>query len=111
LWHKAIAYALYGREQEAVRSLGAVDWNRKAPLIQAIGLSAESVVELLCRREPVRAVELARKARAMSSVNGAIPGSAQSQRYHDTCVAVGEALSNIEAPTGIRVLEESSSSV
>lgn len=104
---KAIAYALYGDEANATRALGGVNWGPKAPLIQAIGLSSEGIIELLCRRDVQRSLEATRRARALASVNGAIPGAAQSERYHGTCVAVGEALGGIESATSLRWLEES----
>ena len=104
---KAIAYALYGCERDAVRALGTVEWNRKAPLIQAVGLSAESVVELLCRRAAPQALELARRASEKSNLSAAFPGSAANRRYYAACVAVSEALSNVESPSGIQVLEQS----
>jgi hypothetical protein len=104
---RAIAYALYGRADDATRALAGVDWTSKAPLIQAIGLSAEGLIELLCRRHVKRALELHRMALAMSSINAALPGAAQSERYHRTCLAVSEVLLNAESPTSLRWLEES----
>src|SRR5262245_52162447 len=69
---KAVGLALYGQTDEAFRVLAAVPWQAKAPMVQAAGLSAESIVELLCRRAPGRALELARRAQALSAVSGGL---------------------------------------
>jgi hypothetical protein len=103
---RAIAYALYGRGEDAVNALAEINWGARAPLIQAVGLSAEGIVELLCRRDAQRALEVNRKARALASVSGVLPGAAQSTRYHETCVAVGEALLHTESPKSLKWLEE-----
>ena len=89
---RAAAWTLYGREQEALRALDAVDWRGKAPLVQAGGLASESMVELLCRRNALRALALAEKARALAEVSKAIPGAARSARSHNLWVAVAGAV-------------------
>jgi hypothetical protein len=104
---RAIAYTLYGDEQSAARALAEVDWDSRAPLIQAVGLSAEGIIELLCRRDAGRALELNRRASALSAVSGLVPGAQQSRRYHGTCVAVGEVLSSNESSAGLAWLEQS----
>ncbi len=104
---KALAYALYGMEREAARALEGVQWSAKAPLIQAIGLSAEGIIALLCHRDIPQALELTRKARARASIHEALPGAAQTERYHNTCVAVAEVLQNVESPRSVKWLEES----
>ncbi|MGB8932235.1 MAG: hypothetical protein WCC48_13410 [Anaeromyxobacteraceae bacterium] len=103
---KALAYALYGRGADAASALAEVDWSAKAPMIRAIGLSAEAVTEALCRRNAQRALELARQARAMSSVSAKLPGAAQTARYHATCVGLAEALLDVELNSTHRALEE-----
>lgn len=103
---RAVALALYGRGEEARRALAEVSWGSKAPLIQAIGLSAEGIVELLCRRDVDGALEKCRKARVLASVNPVLPGAAQTDRYHATCVAVAEALSGAGVGADLHWLEE-----
>jgi hypothetical protein len=103
---RAIAYALYGREEDATNALAEVNWGAKAPLIQATGVSAEGIVELLCRRDPQRALELHRRARALAAINPALPGAAQTERYHGACVAVSEVLANAESASSSRWLEQ-----
>lgn len=103
---RAIAYALYGNGREAMSALAEVSWGGRAPLVQAVGLSAEGIVELLCRRDARRALELHTKARALASVSSSLPGAAQSERHHGACIAVCEALLNTESPTSLNWLEE-----
>lgn len=104
---RAFAYALYGAGFEATRSLAGIAWESRAPLIRGIGLSAESLVELLCHRDARRALELARQARALATVSAAVPGSSQSERYHNTCVAVAEVILDVGISTSVARLEES----
>lgn len=104
---RALAYALYGRGDEAAFALRAVDWGGKAPLVQGAGLSAEGIAELLCRRDVPRGLELNRKARALATLGDRVPGAAHTQRYHAVCVAVGEVLVGAASPEGLRQLEES----
>lgn len=108
---KAIGYALYGRDEDATRTLAKVTWVDKAPLIQGIGLSAQGVVELLCRRDVRRALELHRKAQALASVSHLVPGAAQSDNYHATCVAVAEVLLQAASPASLERLERSAGDV
>jgi hypothetical protein len=103
----ALAYALYGREDEAFRSLSAVEWKGRAPLIQAVGLSAEGLVELLCRRNVSRALELTRRARALASLSAAVPGAAATERYHGTLVGLAEAMQGTASAMSVRAMEES----
>ncbi|XXF81099.1 hypothetical protein P2318_15450 [Myxococcaceae bacterium GXIMD 01537] len=104
---KAIAYALYGREQEATQALGTIPWASRAPMIQAVGLSAEGIVALLCRRDASHARELFQKARERSSVSAAIPGAAQTLRFHNTLVALSEVFLDLQPTAGMEVLEKS----
>src|SRR6185436_19165631 len=102
----ALAYALYGREDEAFRSLAAVEWKGRGPLIQAVGLSAEGLVELLCRRNVARALELTRRARALASLSAAVPGAAATERYHATLVGIAEAVQGTASASSVRAMEE-----
>lgn len=43
----------------------------------------------------------------MASVHAALPGAAQTERYHNTCVAVGEVLQSTESSRSVQSLEES----
>jgi len=103
---RALAYALYGRGELAFEAMGSVDWSAKAPMIQALGLSAEAVTELLCRRAAPRAHDLARRARELASISGSFPGAAESNRYYETCLAAAAVLANEPAPK-LSVLEAS----
>jgi hypothetical protein len=102
----AFTYALYGREAEALRVLGGVSWETRAPLIRGAGLNAEGMVTLLCRRDARRALELTRQARALATMASAVPGAAQSERFHNTCVALAEAILDTGPSTTVRRLEE-----
>lgn len=104
---KALAFALYGDGAGAARALETVRWGEKAPLVQAVGLSAEGLVALLCHRDAARSLELTRKARALASIDERLPGAAQSARYHGTCVAVGEAVRGDVSAAGLQHLEAS----
>lgn len=104
---RAFAWALYGRGPEAFRAISEVSWGARAPLIHAVGLSAEAVTEALCRRDAPRALELAQRARALASLSARLPGAAQTARYHETCVGLCEVLAGVETPEGVARLEES----
>lgn len=104
---RAVAYALYGWEREATQALAAVNWQAKAPIIQGVGLSAEAAIELLCGRDARRALELSRRARALTAVHAGVPGAGQNENYYNTFVALTEALLNIEAPEAIQLLQVS----
>ncbi len=108
---RAVAYVLYGRGDEAMRALAAVDWNAKAPIIQAIGVSAEGLVALFCRRDAARALELCRQARALASVSGVVPGASQTARYHGVCVGVCEAVAGSITTDPRKALEEAAAEV
>jgi hypothetical protein len=103
---RAIAYALYGHEEDATNALAEVNWQAKAPLIQAVGVSAEGIVELLCRRDPQRALELHRRARALAAISPALPGAAQTERFHGACVGVSEVFANAESASSTKWLEQ-----
>lgn len=102
----AFTYALYGREAEALRVLAGVSWEKRAPLIRGAGLNAEGMVALLCRRDARRALELTRQARALATMASAVPGAAQSERFHNTCVALAEAILDTGPSTTVSRLEE-----
>jgi hypothetical protein len=104
---RALAWALYGRGADAKRALAEVSWGSRAPLIRAVGLSAEAVTEALCGTDVPRALEQARRARAMASVSARVPGAAQTARYHDTCVGLPETILGLETPATVAALEES----
>jgi hypothetical protein len=104
---RALACSLYGDERGATHALARIDWRSRAPLIQSLGLNSEGVMALLCRRDARRFLELTRQARAQASVSTMVPGSAQSERYFNTCVAVGEALLDLDSPRSRKWLEES----
>ena len=104
---RVMACALYGDEPRAAAALAGIDWKSRAPLIQAIGSSSEAVRVLLCRRDARRFLELTRLARAQASVSAMVPGAAQTERYFNTCVAMGEALLDLGAPKNLKWLEES----
>ncbi len=102
---KAIAYALYGRGDNAMQTLAEINWGTRAPLIQAAGLSAEGIVQLICFGDVSSALALTTKAQNLASLSSALPGAAQSSRYHGTCVAVSEALLGRESSESVRTLE------
>jgi hypothetical protein len=104
---RVIGLALYGREHEAMDALAAVRWTDRAPLVQAMGVCAEGIVELLCRRAPARALELTRKARALASVAGGVPGAAQSARFYGSCVAAAAAVAGEASASDLALLGES----
>jgi hypothetical protein len=102
----AFTYALYGREAEATRVLAGIPWQSRAPLIRGAGLNAEAMVALLCRRDARRALELTRQARALATVSSAVPGAAQTERFHNTCVALAEAILDTGPSTTVSRLED-----
>lgn len=102
---RALAYLFYDRESDATSALAEVDWSSRAPLVQAMGLSAEGLLELLCRRNPTRALELTRRARSLASVNSVLPGAGQTERYYGICVGLCEALSGQASASSIAWLE------
>jgi hypothetical protein len=103
---KALAYAFYGQDERATEVLAAIGWEKRAPFIQALGLSAEGIVELLCRRNPQRALVVTQRARELADVAGALPGAAQARRFHGACAAVAEVLTSSDTPESRRWLEE-----
>jgi hypothetical protein len=103
---RALAYVLYGRGDDATRELGSVDWSKKAPMIRAIGISAEGLIDVFCRRDPRRGLELCRRARSLASVGAMVPGATQSARYYDVCVGVAEAILGLETETTAAALEQ-----
>ena len=103
---KALAYAFYGQDERATEVLAAIGWEKRAPFIQALGLSGEGLVELLCRRNPRRALVVMQRARELADVAGALPGAAQARRFHGACAAVAEVLTSSDTPESRRWLEE-----
>lgn len=104
---KAIAYALYDREQDAIQTLAQIAWRDTPALVQGHALNAEGFVELLCRRDPYRALDLFRRARSLASLSRGVPGAARSEAHHLTCIAVAEVLSNAESQASWETLERS----
>jgi hypothetical protein len=102
---KAVGFALYGNEAEATRTLGAISWREKAPLVQGVGLQAEGIVAYLCRRDVARGLELTRRAHGLAAVNENVPGAAQQEKSFAAFVAVGESLAGRLAPEGRARLE------
>ncbi|HET9955762.1 MAG TPA: hypothetical protein VFQ61_14710, partial [Polyangiaceae bacterium] len=102
---RAMAYAFYERHADAVTALESVDWLAKAPLVQAVGVSADSLVTLFCERDPDRAAELCRRALILADVSPLLPGAKQTRQYHATCLAVAEALRGAPSGDSIAALE------
>ncbi len=93
----AFAYALYGQGEAARRNLAQIDWETRAPVIQAIGLNAEGLAALLGRRDVPQAQALFQKAQGLAAVSPLVPGAATTKRGHGVCVAVAEALLGLES--------------
>jgi hypothetical protein len=106
----AIAYALYGHGEDAMRALAPVNWGKRAPLIQSTGLIAEALTELFCAGDAQHALERCTKARALASVSKALPGAAQSEKFVRTCVALCEVLANGGTEQSVRALEAGATS-
>jgi hypothetical protein len=87
----AYAYAVYGDEDKAREALRKVDWAKKPPLVQALGVQAEALVALLCNADAQGALRLSERARALSAVSVLIPGAAQNRKFLGIFVAVCEA--------------------
>jgi hypothetical protein len=100
-----LAYALYGHGDDAARALSTIDWSRRAPLIQAAGLSIEGIVELLCRRDATHALELFGRARQLAAVGRFVPGANQTNNYYATCAAVAETLAGATSAPARKLLE------
>jgi len=93
----AFAYALYGHGEAARRNLAQINWETRAPVIQAIGLNAEGLAALLGRRDVPQALALFQKAQGLTAVSPLVPGAATTKRGHAVCVAVAEALLGLES--------------
>jgi hypothetical protein len=112
-WHaisthtKVFAYALYGRGGDAEELLATVTWKDKAPLVEALGLNGEGLIELLCHRRPRRALDLFRRARDLSAVSKLLLSFAQTRRFHETCIAVAEVLIGTDTSEGRQWLDKS----
>jgi hypothetical protein len=106
----AVAYALYGCREESVRELASVNWGRRAPLIQASGVVAEALTQLLCDGDAAAALERCQKARALGRVSKAIPGAAQSDRFFRACIALCEVLANVGSDESVKALEAGAAS-
>jgi hypothetical protein len=106
----AVAYALYGFRDDAMRALASVNWGKRAPLIQATGLVAEALTQLLCDGDAAGALERCTKARALGSVSKAVPGAAQSERFFRACIALCEVLAKVGSDESVRALEAGAAS-
>lgn len=61
---------LYGEVAAARVDLAAIDWETRAPAVQASGLVDEALIALLCRGDAAGGLALAERARDMSRVRG-----------------------------------------
>lgn len=102
---KAIVYAIYGHETDAVAALAAIDWLRRPPLVRAIGLCAEGLIDLLCGVDAARALASFREARALASANKP-SGAAACRKYLDTCIAIAEAVLGNESASDRKLLQK-----
>jgi hypothetical protein len=101
---RANALALFGDASGARAALSAVDWQRRAPMIQAAGVAAESLVMLLCDGDATDGLAEARRAQALAELPAA-PGAASSDRYFATVVALGQTLTNEPDASTVPALE------
>jgi hypothetical protein len=85
-----------------------VRWSERAPVIQAVGLSAESLVALFCDEDVERGLELARRATSLSALARVVPGSAATRRYLACNVALAEVLAGNGAEQHVQALRTAS---
>jgi len=90
----ALAHMLYGEGKEAMAALAPIDWSRRAPYLQAVGLMAESLVVLICFEDVERGLHLTRRAQALGDISNLAPGSSAARAAFATNVALAEVLAN-----------------
>jgi hypothetical protein len=100
----AIGYTLYARAGMARAALSGVRWSERAPLIQAVGLGAESLIALFCDEDVERGLELTRRARSLSELGRTVPGSTATRRYHECNAALAEVLAGNDAEEHVQAL-------
>jgi len=99
--------ALYGEGERAREALRPVDWERRAPLVQAAGVVSESLIALICDGDFARGLSDAYRARALAEVTPGTLGRKTSNRLYDTVVAFAQVLVNEEQASTLPTLEAS----
>ncbi|MEZ4370817.1 MAG: hypothetical protein R3B07_08325 [Polyangiaceae bacterium] len=103
----AIAYAMFGDTERARETIASVDWASRAPVIQALGLSARCLTTLLGEHDATAALRFARRASSLAEIKGYSPGAKEGAVAHATFVAVCEACDDSLSVEGLAQLEAS----
>jgi hypothetical protein len=103
---RAVVLALYGEGPRALALLEPIDWQRRAPLVQAAGVVSESLVALLCDGDFERGLRDARRARSLAQIARSMPGSRTSDRFYSTVVALAQVLAGEEDASTVPTLED-----
>lgn len=102
----ALVYALYADYVAARDALKSIDWERRVPLIRAMGSTVEALLCYLETGQYEMGLELARSAREMSQVSSAFPGSRISAAAYDSYVEIGEILCGDRSDEKVASLEQ-----
>ncbi|MCP3143692.1 hypothetical protein [Pyxidicoccus xibeiensis] len=102
---RAVACVLYGQVEPARRELRQVSWEGKPPIVRALPLGVESLIQLLCTGEHAQGLTLAREALAMVDLPNAWPGAKQGRAFYEICVRTGEWLTGEATSSTLKELE------
>jgi hypothetical protein len=102
---RAVALALYGEGQRARDALASIDWQRRAPLIQAAGAASDSLIASICERDFAQALRAARRAKSLAELAPGTTGAAASNRFYATVLAFAQVLANEEDAATLATLE------
>jgi len=104
---RAVALALYGEGQRARDALESVDWQRRAPIIQAAGAASQSLIASICERDFAQGMKEARRAQSLAELRPGTLGAAASNRFYATVLAFAQVLANEEDAVTLATLQAS----
>ena len=90
--HRALNHGLYGEIAAARAALDAIDWERRAPAVQAQGLLGEAQLALLCTGDAARGLALARRADALRQSTQLLARWVHARGLIPALVGLGEVL-------------------